>query len=136
MTLVIDASVALKWVLAEDGSSAADLLLDQELIAPELWMIEAANALWRRVSRGALTAPEAEERLLELSNAPVASIPITDDIFAAAGLSSSMDHPVYDCLYIALAQRENTTLITADTRLFNKAQRYQNLAPVVRLLGS
>ena len=47
MTVVIDASVALKWVLPEDGSAAAMAMRAQSLAAPSHWLIEAANALWR-----------------------------------------------------------------------------------------
>ena len=61
MTIIVDASVALKWVLHEAGSEIADRLLDEELMAPSLWLVEAGNALWRRATRGELTAQEAQE---------------------------------------------------------------------------
>ncbi len=49
MTLVIDASVALKWVIDEDDSEAAqELVSDHALAAPELLLIECANVLWTR----------------------------------------------------------------------------------------
>lgn len=70
MIVVIDASIALKWVLDEADAQAADALLDEELIAPALWLVEAANALWRRVTRGKLTAEEAQARLEQLGDAP------------------------------------------------------------------
>jgi predicted nucleic acid-binding protein len=57
--IVIDASVALKWVLAEVNTDAADALLAEELIAPSLWLIEAANAMWRRSRRGEFDLVEA-----------------------------------------------------------------------------
>jgi predicted nucleic acid-binding protein len=53
VTIVIDASVAVKWVVREPDSDAADALLDDiELIAPVLWLAEAANVLWRRACIG------------------------------------------------------------------------------------
>lgn len=134
MTLVIDASVALKWVLAEPGQDAADALLDQDLIAPSLWLLEAANALWRRNLRGELSASEAEERLSELFNAPVTSIPIEDDLSMAAALAQRLGHPVYDCLYLALAIREQTQVVTADRRFWTIARTAPDLADRVRLL--
>ncbi|CAN7604446.1 type II toxin-antitoxin system VapC family toxin [Caulobacter sp. LjRoot300] len=134
MTLVIDASVALKWVLAEPGQDAADALLDEDLIAPSLWLLEAANALWRRNLRGELSAGEAEERLSELFNAPVTSIPIEDDLSMAAALAQRLGHPVYDCLYLALAVREQTQVVTADRRFWTIAQTAPDLAGRVRLL--
>ena len=134
MTLVIDASVALKWVLAEPGQAAADALLDEDLIAPSLWLLEAANALWRRNLRGELSVAEARERLSELFNAPVTAIPIEEDLTAAAGLAQRLGHPVYDCLYLALALREQTQVVTADRRFWAVAQAAPDLAGKVRLM--
>jgi predicted nucleic acid-binding protein len=134
VTLVVDASVALKWVLAESGQAAADALLDEDLIAPSLWLLEAANALWWRNLRGELSVGEAEERLSELFNAPVTSIPIEDDLSMAAVLAQRLGHPVYDCLYLALAVREQTQVVTADRRFWTIVQTVPDLAGRVRLL--
>ena len=56
MSIVIDASVALKWVLNEPETGAALALRAEQLIAPALWLAEAANALWRHVRLGEITA--------------------------------------------------------------------------------
>jgi predicted nucleic acid-binding protein len=136
VSIVIDASVALKWVLDEPGNDAADALLDEELIAPALWLLEAASALWRRARRGEITNEEAKERLTELYNAPVASTPIEDDIQAALALAQALGHPVYDCLYLALAIRENTHVVTADGRFHAVADQSQTFKGVVQLLGA
>lgn len=135
MTIVIDASVALKWVLDEPGSDAADALLNEELIAPALWLLEAANALWRRTQRGEITAEEAKERLAELYNAPVTTITIDDDLLAAADLANQLGHPVYDCLYLAMAIRENTYVVTADSRFQAAVDRSSTFKGAVRRLG-
>lgn len=136
MTVVIDASVALKWVLDEPGTKVADALLDEDLIAPAVWLIEAANALWRRARSGQITAEESAERLAELLNAPVAATPIEDDLIAAATLSSRLGHPVYDCLYLALALRHDTHVITADRRFHAAVAAVPDLAEAVRMLGA
>ena len=135
MTIVVDASVALKWVLDEPGKEAADALLDDELIAPALWLLEAANALWRRTLRGEITPGEAKARLEELNNAPVASTAIADDLAAAADLANRLGHPVYDCLYLALALRENAYVVTADARFRAVVEKIPSLKGAVRLLG-
>ena len=136
MSVVIDASVALKWVLDEPGKDAAERLLDEELIAPALWLLEAANALWRRVRRGEITGEEATERLAELFNAPVTTVPIETDLTAAAELASVLHHPVYDCLYLALAVREGACVVTADSRFHAVVDASSTLKGAVRLLGS
>jgi predicted nucleic acid-binding protein len=134
VSVVIDASVALKWVLDELGKEAADALLQEELIAPSLWLLEAANALWRRSRRGEISGEEAKERLSELCNAPVAATPIEDDLLAAADLANQLGHPVYGCLYLATAIRGNTYVVTADSRL-HAAVAQSPFVGAVRLLG-
>jgi predicted nucleic acid-binding protein len=69
---VVDASVAVKWVVEEKHSAQATLLLNYDALhAPAHWRAEAANALWAKVFRGDLTAADAEERLLVLNRATV-----------------------------------------------------------------
>lgn len=136
MSVVIDASVALKWVLDEPGKEAADALLEEELIAPSLWLLEAANALWRRTQRGEISGDEATERLTELFNAPVTTATIEDDLLAAADLANALGHPVYDCLYLAMALRENTYVVTADVRFHAVVDKSSIPQGTVRLLGT
>lgn len=64
MTIVVAASMALKWMLGEPGSDAPEELLER-VEAPALWLLDVENALWRRTVRGELTAAEAEKRLTE-----------------------------------------------------------------------
>jgi predicted nucleic acid-binding protein len=135
VTIVIDASVALKWVLDEPGEGAADALLDQELIAPALWLVEAANALWKRAQRGEISTGEAAERLSELYNAPVTTVAIKEDLPAAAELAGVLAHPVYDCLHLALAIREDTYVVTADRRFHAAVDSSPAHRGRVRLLG-
>jgi predicted nucleic acid-binding protein len=116
MTIVVDASIALKWVLQETGSEAAEKLLESDLAAPSLWLLEAGNALWRRTVREELTQAEAAERLAALTKAPVASVPLEQDLPEAMRLALELGHPVYDCLYLALAKRLGTYVVTADKR--------------------
>jgi predicted nucleic acid-binding protein len=135
MSIVVDASVALKWVLDEPGREAADALLEEELVAPAFWLIEAANALWRRHRLGELSEAESAERLSELFNAPVTASAVEEDLFEAAALAARLGHPVYDCLYLAAAIREDTYVVTADTRFHRIVAATPDLAQSIRLLG-
>jgi predicted nucleic acid-binding protein len=133
--IVIDASVAVKWVLRETGSDAADALLDDyDLMAPVLWLAEAGNALWRRARIGEITADEADVRLSELRNAPVTSRPIEPILQAALKLAMEIGHPIYDCLYLALALHHQTHVVTADRR-FAAAATAPHLSGRLRLLA-
>jgi len=65
MTWVVDASVAVKWVVPEALSEHAERVLatDEELLAPDLLLVEAANALWKKTERGELASAEARRAL-------------------------------------------------------------------------
>jgi predicted nucleic acid-binding protein len=133
VSIVVDASVAVKWVLSETGSEAADALLDQDLMAPVLWLAETANVLWRKARIGEITAEQASARLSELLTAPVASLRIEPHLEPALKLALEIGHPVYDCIYLALALHHRTHVVTADRR-FASAASTPARAGSVRLL--
>lgn len=135
MTIVIDASVAVQWVLPENGSAFAATLRSEHLIAPALWLVEAANAIWKRQQRGEMSADQAEARLAELAAAPVTSLPAEPYIATALHLGAALRHPVYDCLYLAVAMRHETHVVTADRRFAMIGGR-PDMIGRVRLLGS
>ena len=134
MTVVIDASVILKWVIPEADSEAADALLASELIAPSLWISESANALWRLTVQGTITKDVASKLLNALRDAPVTSVEPDGDIDSALALATDLNHPLYDCLYLALALRENTHVVTADKRFVALASKRAHLKGRVRAL--
>lgn len=134
MTIVIDASIAVKWVLPEPRTDAALALRNEQLIAPALWLAEAANALWRHVRLGELTGEQALALMSELEKAPVASFPIEPRVTPALEISVRADHPVYDCVYLALAIERGTHVVTDDRRFASAAARL-GLSEHVRLLG-
>jgi predicted nucleic acid-binding protein len=136
LSIVVDASVAVKWVCAEPDSNLAVALRAEELIAPALWLAESANALWRRARIGDIMAEEANLRLAELANAPVATLAIEAYLALALGLATEIGHPIYDCLYLALALRHDTHVVTADRRFVAAVATRPDLADRVRLLGA
>jgi predicted nucleic acid-binding protein len=131
--IVVDASVALKWVLDEPESEAAVALRDQELMAPALWLADAASGLWRHARIGEISVDEAAANFVELMNAPVALLPIEPYLEHALKLAIEIGHPVYDCVYLALALHHQTHVVTADRR-FAAAASIPALAGGVRLL--
>jgi predicted nucleic acid-binding protein len=134
VSIVIDASVALKWVVDEPGTEAALAIRTEQLVAPAIWLAEAANALWRHVRLGEASAVEARSRMARLERAPVASLPIEPHIAQALALAVRGNHPVYDCIYLALAMQRDTQVVTDDRRFAAAAQRL-GLSERVRLLG-
>ncbi len=134
-TAVVDASVAVKWVVAEPDSEAAVALTGAALTAPDLLLPECANVLWKRISRGELAVDEALLAVHALAMAPVTIVPSRDILADALRLSAALDHPVYDCLYLALASRDSVPLVTADRRFADSAWRDARVGPLIRLLG-
>jgi len=134
---VVDASVAVKWLVAEDLSESAAQLLDARhvLIAPELMFVEAANALWAMGRRGDLTSSDVEQALDTLLLAPVTvTAPLRDLLPSAIRLAADLAHPVYDCCYLALGVRDNASVVTADRRFFSAVRKNRHLANTVVLL--
>lgn len=137
MTIIVDASVAAKWLFPEPDTHKARALLDEArigrltMLAPELLPVEVASSLWKRVYRQGLEFDEVwaqYNRFLRLCPALVRISSLTD---AAFRLALANRHPIYDCLYVALALETPCSLVTADERLF---QAFSPAYPQIQLL--
>ncbi len=120
--LVVDASVAVKWYVPEDGSrEAAELLTGRRpLLAPDLLVPEVGNILWKKVRRGALPIADAESMLhLFVSGLPLTLHSASLLIGTALTIAIGFQRTVYDALYLALAESEDCQVVTADQRLVN-----------------
>lgn len=137
--IVVDASVAAKWVLNEVDSRAARALLGgaDELTAPELVRFEGASAITRAARSGRLNAVEAESALdawlALLGSGRIELVPVDVHLRPAATLSCALRHPLYDCFYLVLAQHLNADLLTTDGTFLRRAAA---VWPRVRLLGA
>jgi predicted nucleic acid-binding protein len=121
--IVVDASVAIKWVVEEDGTAQALVLLKHAgLVAPDLLIAECANILWKKVSRSELTKAEAllAARLLERTD--VEFLPTRALLQPAARIAIELDHPAHDCVYLALAAANDWKFVTADERFVRKVR--------------
>jgi predicted nucleic acid-binding protein len=120
-TLVIDASIAVKWVVEEDGTAEALSLRGQaRLIAPDLLTAECANILWKKVRRCELSKDEAILAARLLQGADLELLPTRSLLAAAARIAIDLDHPAYDCVYVALAAANDCRFVTADERLLRR----------------
>ena len=121
MKIVPDASVAVKWVVAEEDTPAARQMLTDanELHAPRLLAAEVANALWSKVRQGIIAPSDAVALISAVTGQP---LNWADDESVAAdalGIALTLDRPIYDCMYLALARRIGAVLVTADARFVN-----------------
>ena len=128
--MIIDASVAFKWLIEEPGSATAIGWIGRdELNAPALLHAEVANALRKAIGRNELPADaETIEMLAGLTDLinPVDERPF---IGRALAIAVELNHAVYDCIYLALAEARGEKLLTADDKFARKlaASTYASL---------
>jgi predicted nucleic acid-binding protein len=137
VALVVDASVALKWVLPEPDSHLAQALAegDEELLVPDFWLNEATNVCWLQVRKGKWTPDEAREAL-ELLRAQVPVTPASSlalhDVALDIGLA--VNHSTYDTLYVAFAIAVGARgIVVADRAFISDMRRHpdQELAALL-----
>ena len=122
--IVIDASVAVKWFVAEEGHASAVALLGQNeaLIAPDLIFAETANVLWKKLRKGEATPDQAFRACHVLSDFFSRIIANAHLIVEAFELAKRIDHSVYDCVYLACAQQQGAKLVTADKKFVERVR--------------
>lgn len=120
-TIVVDASVAIKWFIPEIHAIAATRLLHKNLqfIAPDLIFAEVGNILWKKSRSKELTLDTASAILNDFKRLPLNSFESESLIDTAWQIATAHQCTVYDSLYVALAQTEGAILVTADRVLYN-----------------
>jgi predicted nucleic acid-binding protein len=126
--VVVDASIAIKWVLEESDSDRAEDLLTEwndkgiSIYAPNLLVYEITNVLYRKVRKGEITLDRAKEALADISLAEI-DFDFSIDFALSTRAMELANHfslpATYDSHYLALAERKECELWTADTRLWN-----------------
>jgi predicted nucleic acid-binding protein len=125
MTLVVDASVACKWFVAEGDEDLADALLigGEGLAAPDVAVPELCNIFWRKVRLKQMTPAQAEDAASRAASYFKTLVPCAPLARQAMHISATLDHPAYDCFYLALAEELGTEMVTADARLAQAVRR-------------
>lgn len=139
MKYVLDSSIAVKWVIAEADTAKAIRLRDDirsgahEVIAPDIFPVELAHAIAKAERQSRINLGDGVPFLADvLCTLPGlrTGLPLLARAFE---LATSLRIGVYDCLYVALAEREQCELITADDRLI---RTLQSQFPFVKSLTS
>jgi predicted nucleic acid-binding protein len=123
MRRVLDSSVGFKWVVAEADTDKALRLRDDfrkgliELLAPDVFPVEIGHGLTRAERQKRITPAEGATYLADLLMLLPQLHPSLALLPRAYEISSQMRVGIYDCLYVALAEREGCEFITADDRL-------------------
>jgi predicted nucleic acid-binding protein len=127
-TLVLDASVAIKWAIP----SALEPLTDEsvrllkryidgeiEFMVPDIFWAELGNVLWKGARQRRWLRTEAEVVMNEMKARDFTTVSSQALLPEAMTIAFAHDRAVYDCLYVALAVQAKSELITADERLAN-----------------
>lgn len=127
-TLVLDASVAVKWAIPSAREPLSDESLrllkryvggEVEFIVPDVFWAELGNVLWKGTRQRRWRQDEAEAVAADMKARDFATVSSLVLLPEALRIAFAHDRAVYDCLYVALAVQANTDLITADERLAN-----------------
>jgi hypothetical protein len=123
MILVIDASVAVKWFVAEPRrDQARDVLRPEfDLIAPELILVEVANALRNKVRNSLADKSLMQTALIKLTGIFDRLINAREALDEAFEMACGINHPVADCVYLACAIQNGAVFLTDDATLHQKA---------------
>ena len=120
---VLDSSVGFKLLVPETGTENALRLRGEDLIAPDVYPIEIAHALGKAGRAGRLPVADTMDLLSEaLETLPVLH-PALPLLPRAYEIASAARIGVYDCLYVALAEREHCELVTADQKLISNLEK-------------
>ena len=122
--VVVDANCAVTWFVPEAGSDTAELLLAPGcfLVAPDLLIVETMNALLRKQRRREVSATLPSQAFDAMTALRITLVPHAPMLRDALALSLKHRHPIYDCLYLLVAQRRGLPLATFDRRLADLAE--------------
>jgi len=126
--ICVDASVAVKWLLPEEGSAEALSLLrgalsaGRDVIGPPHLPVEVTSAIYKRLRQREITLEEARDRLRAFSAIPI-DLAVPDELNEKAlELAADLDwaYP-YDAFYLAVGEIMDCEVWTADEEFYRDA---------------
>lgn len=136
--IVVDASVAAKWLLPEAGEDQAQRLLggDQQLAAPASIRVEVACAILQQHRVGKLRENDARPLCQFWENLIDARLHIlaVDELFdSAREFAFELKHTLPDCFYLAAGKRLECPVVTADGAFFEAGKTANNIILLANL---
>lgn len=126
---VVDASIAIKLFIDQEGSEQAEALFAKlhtepatELYVPELFYAECANVLWQYVRRANYPAAEAKASLLRLKGLALQTVAIPELVSEALDIAIAQAISAYDACYVELSERLRVPFVTADSKLIRSLE--------------
>ncbi len=134
---IIDSSVGTKWIFQEDLTEKAEEVLQairrrkSKFIVPEIFFLEIANACWKRFQRGVITYHEAVRAFDQILGVPLRIYPGHELADMALETAMRLRVPVYDAIYLTLAEIHVSPVITADNKLVEACRgRFDFIEPL------
>ena len=133
---VVDASLVVKWFIPEIHSEAARRWLgaSHDYVTPDLLFSEAGNTVWKKVRRKELEEAEGRRLVKDLAQVAVETVATRSLLEDALALALTAGITVYDAMYLTLAVRLETEVITGDDRFADKIAEHPLLVQHVRRL--
>jgi predicted nucleic acid-binding protein len=130
-TWVLDASIAIRWVFEDQALTSTDALLDRvvvdDVLVPNIWLVEVANVVLRTVREGRVPADRALGQINRLMGLPLIIEPglTRSQAVSVAGYAAILGLKMADAVYLELAARKGLPLATMDRRLGEAARRME-----------
>ena len=116
--MIVDANVTVYWCIPCPYTGAATRIMSgPDLCAPSIVLVETAHALLKYVRAGMFGYGQLQDSAGMIRDAIDEFVPDEHLLERATDMAFTEGHPVYDCLYLALAQERREPLATADRRL-------------------
>lgn len=121
---VVDASVAVKWLIEEEDSDAAAVVLAKVASAeivlhvPDLIYSEIASVLCKKFRVADLKTADVRDAVADFLQIPLTVHPAKDLFARALEIAIQSGRSAYDSQYLALAENLDLELITADRRFY------------------
>lgn len=117
--IVLDCCAAIEMAKNTETGAALRYFIEpeEELVAPVLFAMEAANAAWAHVHAGGFDAETGQNLMADTLAMPDRLLPVEELLLEAYAEAVALDHSVYDMIYLVLARRHAATLLTCDKRL-------------------
>jgi predicted nucleic acid-binding protein len=115
--MIVDASVAVPWLIETPFSEAAREFSTLDLIAPRFVLTETTSALLKHYRVGQITLVGITSGVAELKRVITNLVDDEKLLLAATEIAATHNHKIYDCLYLALALERREPIATADRRL-------------------
>jgi predicted nucleic acid-binding protein len=122
MTLVVDASVAIRWLFKLDGADRAEALFlsGERLVAPDFVLVEMTNTAWKFVQFERQPAELVTAIIRNAEKAFEELVPAAESAARAFEIALQLRHAAYDCFYLAVAESRRCPLITADDKFIRR----------------